>query len=437
MKEKNIGGLFNKQWETENASTLSDFEQEVETTDSIFEQDKKNWEAIVKEHPSMFDLRRDKQKLRDFYQKDDVMEMINKSRDILKDMDSLSYLTKKNQDDDEYDSGKNLYDTKAYRRKNKASYGIDDEFIQFIKNKIENTKQKKGRGIFISCHKYNEQIKVDRLIRCMQSGLKIALISDAGTPTLSDPGNLIVNACIRESIAVEALPGPCSITVALSGSGFPLDTYNFVGYLPKTYSEKLEKLEQVKLQEKTFLLFENKNRVLKTLMSIEKVFGKRQMVSLGIELTKLHERNLRGTVESVYDKINTNSDYTIPSLKGEITITVAPYIAQFNKELYAEKEEDEKDFYERQKLFDRTLEMENTKNQEFSIKAGELVRSLDDTLEIGHKDLVELVSTILKIPSNKAQNIVRFTRQEKDDNVSFDMELEKRMSKLVKHVMED
>lgn len=87
------------------------------------------------------------------------------------------------------------------------------------------------RGLFLSVHKFNEEGRVDKLVQAMQAGLKVALISDAGTPTISDPGSHLVHVCIKNNVPVESLPGPSSVSVALSSSGFPADRFQFLGNL--------------------------------------------------------------------------------------------------------------------------------------------------------------------------------------------------------------
>ncbi len=102
---------------------------------------------------------------------------------------------------------------------------MEDEYIKFLRLKISQTKAQKGRGVLISYHKYNEDQRIEKLIKIMKYGLKISLTSDAGTPTISDPGYKLINRCIKEHIPIEALPGPSAVITALSASGFPSDRY--------------------------------------------------------------------------------------------------------------------------------------------------------------------------------------------------------------------
>lgn len=102
----------------------------------------------------------------------------------------------------------------------------------------------KGRGLLLSFYEFNQELRIPRLIRAMKMGFRVALVSDAGTPTISDPGFRLTEAAHNEGIAVESLPGPCAVTVALSASGFPCERFSFMGYLPKTESEKIELLQR-------------------------------------------------------------------------------------------------------------------------------------------------------------------------------------------------
>lgn len=107
----------------------------------------------------------------------------------------------------------------------------------------------------------------------MKLGFRVALVSDAGTPTISDPGFKFVKEAKTEGISVEALPGACAAITALSACGFPTDKFQFAGYLPKTESEKIQILETLKDEGKTFCFYESPNRLIRVLSVIEEVFG--------------------------------------------------------------------------------------------------------------------------------------------------------------------
>ena len=156
----------------------------------------------------------------------------------------------------------------------------------------------------------------------MKTGLRVALVSDAGTPTISDPGFRFIKEAQESGIAVEALPGPCSVTVALSASGFPSESYHFQGYLSKTQSERENQLITVRNVGKTCVFFESANRVVRTLATMREVFGERHQVFVAFELTKRHETHYRGTIERVINDLSTKSEGS--RLKGEITLVLAP-----------------------------------------------------------------------------------------------------------------
>ena len=107
----------------------------------------------------------------------------------------------------------------------------------------------------------------------MKMGFRVALVSDAGTPTISDPGFKFIHEAQKDGIAVESLPGPCSVTVALSSSGFPSESYHFAGYLSKTVSERENQLITVRNMGKTCVFFESPNRIVRTLATMREVFG--------------------------------------------------------------------------------------------------------------------------------------------------------------------
>lgn len=137
----------------------------------------------------------------------------------------------------------------------------------------------------------------------MKLGLRVALVSDAGTPTISDPGYKFLKEAKEQGISIEALPGPCAAITALSASGFQTDRFQFYGYLSKTDSEKENALLDISRSGKTTVIYESPNRLLKTLGAIEEIFGKDHEVYVGIELTKMHERHLRDKVSVLREKI--------------------------------------------------------------------------------------------------------------------------------------
>jgi 16S rRNA (cytidine1402-2'-O)-methyltransferase len=169
----------------------------------------------------------------------------------------------------------------------------------------------------ISYHDHNEAERAGDLAARLKNGERIALVSDAGTPLISDPGYRIVRRAIAEGIAVVTVPGPSSVTAALAGSGLPTDAFYFAGFISAKRSQKLKMLNSIMDLEATVVLFEAPHRILDTLEDIEAVLGSRQIV-LARELTKIHEEFLRGTPSELHQELARR-----PSVRGEFTVLIA------------------------------------------------------------------------------------------------------------------
>jgi len=169
----------------------------------------------------------------------------------------------------------------------------------------------------ISYHNDNEKYKTEELLQILKSGADIVLVSDAGTPTISDPGFRIVKACREAGIFVIGLPGPSSAILALSISGLPTDKFTFLGYLPKKEGHAKTLLENLKksqeLVKTTIILFEAPHKLIETLCRIQDVFGDIEIV-LCRELTKLHEEFLKGRISEFLEKYKTTQP------KGEFVL---------------------------------------------------------------------------------------------------------------------
>lgn len=167
-----------------------------------------------------------------------------------------------------------------------------------------------------SHHKFNEHATVELVARTIAEGRSAALVSDAGTPGISDPGFLLVRTCIEQGIEVETLPGATAAVPALIQSGFPCDRFCFEGFLPqkKGRSKHLQALAD---EERTMIFYESPYRVVKCLEQFAEVFGPERRVSVSRELTKKFEQTLRGTVAEVLDHFRTVEP------KGEFVIVVA------------------------------------------------------------------------------------------------------------------
>lgn len=168
----------------------------------------------------------------------------------------------------------------------------------------------------LSNHSYNEHARVQQVVEKLKGGATLALVSDAGTPGISDPGFLIVRECVKNGIQVESLPGPTAFVPALLNSGFPCDRFVFEGFLPQKKGRQT-RLNFLKNEERTMIFYESPHRLLKALEQFAEYYGADRMVCVSRELTKMFEENVRGTLTEV---INYYKSHT---LKGEIVIVLA------------------------------------------------------------------------------------------------------------------
>lgn len=166
-----------------------------------------------------------------------------------------------------------------------------------------------------SHHIHNEHATVQRLAQRISDGLHVALISDAGTPSISDPGFLLIRTCIEAGVEVECLPGPASFVPALVVSGLPSDRFYFQGFLPHKKGRKM-RLEQLAQLDCTMVFFESPHRISKTMKDFLRFFGGERKASLSRELSKLHEETLRGSISELCEILESRT------LKGEMVIVV-------------------------------------------------------------------------------------------------------------------
>ena len=164
-----------------------------------------------------------------------------------------------------------------------------------------------------SFHKFNEHSKVEKVISEIQSGTKVGLISDAGTPSISDPGYLIVKMCIDNNIDVECLPGPTALIPALAISGLPSERFTFEGFLPVKKGRKT-RLQELSLEKRTMIFYESPYKLYKTLKDFYDYFGPDREISISKELTKIFENTKRGKIKEIIDT------YENKKLKGEFVI---------------------------------------------------------------------------------------------------------------------
>jgi len=166
-----------------------------------------------------------------------------------------------------------------------------------------------------SHHKFNEHQTVGQIAERIISGESIALISDAGTPGISDPGFLLVHTCLKKGVEVECLPGATALIPALVQSGFPSDRFVFEGFLPQKKGRS-KRLEAMKNEERTIILYESPFRIVKLLEQMLPIFGTDRQVSLSRELTKLYEETFRGTVVQALEHFKTKPP------KGEFVVVI-------------------------------------------------------------------------------------------------------------------
>ena len=167
-----------------------------------------------------------------------------------------------------------------------------------------------------SHHMHNEHKTVEALVERLKGGENMALISDAGTPAISDPGFLLTRACIENHIDVDCLPGATAFVPALVNSGLPNDRFVFEGFLPVKKGRQT-RLKLLSEETRTMIFYESPHKLLKTLAHFAESFGKDRLISVSRELTKLYEETIRGTIGEVLDH------FTDKPPKGEIVIVVA------------------------------------------------------------------------------------------------------------------
>ena len=167
-----------------------------------------------------------------------------------------------------------------------------------------------------SFHMHNEHAKLENIISSFKQGKTGAIISDAGTPGISDPGFSLVRACIKNGIEVECLPGPTALIPALINSGFPCEKFSFEGFLPAKKG-RTKRLKEIAVQEKTMIFYESPHRLIKTLKDFSQYFGVENQVSVSREISKKFEQTIRGTISQAIQHFEKNKP------KGEFVIVLA------------------------------------------------------------------------------------------------------------------
>jgi 16S rRNA (cytidine1402-2'-O)-methyltransferase len=168
----------------------------------------------------------------------------------------------------------------------------------------------------MSYHQHNEHRILQKVVERLKSGETVALVSDAGTPGISDPAFLIIRECIREGIGVSCLPGPTAFIPALVSSGLPCDHFVFEGFLPQKKGRQT-RLTMLAQESRTMVFYESPHRILKTLNQFAEFFGPDRQASVSREISKMYEETIRGTLREVITHFESNT------VKGEFVIVLA------------------------------------------------------------------------------------------------------------------
>ncbi|WP_421920558.1 16S rRNA (cytidine(1402)-2'-O)-methyltransferase [Marinifilum sp.] len=183
----------------------------------------------------------------------------------------------------------------------------------------------------LSHHKFNEHKTSENIANRILAGESVALISDAGTPAISDPGYFLVKHCVDQGIDVECLPGATAFVPALVNSGLPNDRFCFEGFLPQKKGRQT-KLNELTEESRTMIFYESPHRLVKTLEQFSEVFGEERKASVSRELSKLHEENARGTLTELI------AHFGSKTVKGEIVIVVEGKTMVKKKKEYIKKD---------------------------------------------------------------------------------------------------
>ncbi len=170
----------------------------------------------------------------------------------------------------------------------------------------------------ISYHEHNEEARAEQLLARLQQGESLALISDAGTPCIADPGYRLVSRCRRAGIAVVAVPGPSALVAALSIAGLPTDAFRFIGFLPAKQQARRRQLQQYAAETQTLACYETPHRLQAALVDIVEICGAERELSIARELTKRHEELFNGTAVAAFEH------FSAGRVRGELVLLIAP-----------------------------------------------------------------------------------------------------------------
>lgn len=166
----------------------------------------------------------------------------------------------------------------------------------------------------ISYHRHNEDVKSDILVQKLQAGQNIALVSDAGTPGICDPGEEVIKKCIELNINVVPIPGACAMISSLICSGVDTKEFTFIGFLPLNKKLRKNKLQEIKKSNKTIIMYEAPHKLETTLKDLKQVLNNDRKITLAREITKIHEQFIRGNIDSLISNIE--------NIKGEMVIII-------------------------------------------------------------------------------------------------------------------
>ena len=180
-----------------------------------------------------------------------------------------------------------------------------------------------SKARLIALHEHNEKQKTAAVMELLSKGLNVALISDAGTPLISDPGYIIVSSCRQQGLPVVALPGPCAITTALSGAGVATDRFSFEGFLAAKPQQRRKQLSALAEEPRTMVFYETPHRIMHTLEDIHQTLGDNRELVLARELTKQFETYLYGNASQLLQRLTDDPNQQ----RGEMVLIVSGYVA--------------------------------------------------------------------------------------------------------------
>lgn len=208
----------------------------------------------------------------------------------------------------------------------------------------------------ISYHRHNEEFKVVNIIEKLKSGENVAIVSDAGTPGISDPGEIAIKAAIEEEIEIIPIPGACAMINALIASGIDTKEFTFIGFLPLNKKLRREKLKELQNSNKTVILYEAPHKLESTLSDLKQILESRSVV-IARELTKIHEEFIRGKIDEVIEKTK--------GVRGEIVIIIEKKVVEEKEEIKLNIE-DQYEVYEKEGMNKKDIIKKIAKERELS-----------------------------------------------------------------------